>query len=321
VCLHLAVAHVLLAVVLHTLVCTPSLAHIARATMNSVAGRAGRSAVASVLGGVVGGVSGVGADIGVAADAAIAAGSAAANSSVVVLDAAYLHSLVTSLPSALCTSWPAVLQALAVSVLASFTGRQILTSNSAIAYLGTLATEQPDSALADLYRWAAALKQIPFEIALALHGRLYTVDSLKLRQLQTVLLRPLIVELLVQCILVSVVIAMCLCYFDRGLVVNTQFLYSEFQIGVYLYVLRQLCVLLYHPLCGVLRGVHKQVLNDNYLIGRTLVNNNVAQVKKLCMCHCSLRLLNYMRRLTHHIFYFICRPETPPPLLLLLPRH
>ena len=184
-------------------------------------------------------------------------------------------------------AWPSHLQMLCVAIIVASMCRMILCSQTAITYLEGVAEQHPHSMLAALYQWVIALKLVPVEIRLALNidddvTLRNEVLTQKLRNVTHHVLRPLIAEICLQCLLIAVVIAVALHRVDISYFPTLGYTWqSEFQMGVLFYVARRACVLSYYPLCSAAAALHKQVLNDNYLIGRTLVNNHPQQVTKL----------------------------------------
>jgi len=181
------------------------------------------------------------------------------------------------------TAWPSHLQMLCVAIIVGNVCRMILCSQTVITCLEGVAEQHPHSMLAALYQWVITLKLVPVEIRLALNidddvTLRNEVLTQKLRNVTHHVLRPLIAEICLQCLLIAVVIAVALHWVDINYFPTLGYTWqSEFQMGVLFYVARRACVLSYYPLCSAAAALHKQVLNDNYLIGRTLVNNHPQQ--------------------------------------------
>jgi hypothetical protein len=217
--------------------------------------------------------------------------------------------------SVLGTDWSTFKTASALRFLgnALFTGlvtaqmlRSVLTNNAVLAYLqGAAALEdQIPGATATLafeasgayrfLRFLENLKQLPIDVRLALHNGTYNTRALRLKELQAQLIMPFLREVAVKGLLCSAILAVTLSVTLLGKAVSTPaVLFCGFQCGAYLYGLRCLLCLLYYPYRSSQQAFHNRILNDNYLIGRTLVNN-ASQVRLW------LSVVNSVRFLVRH---------------------
>lgn len=125
------------------------------------------------------------------------------------------------------------------------------------------------------------LTLLPMDVKLALNNGTYTNEALRLAQIRRQLVMPFLHDVGAKGLLGAVFTSMVVSVLKFGTVVSTpEALQFGFRVAACLYVLRCVLFVLYYPLRSILRSVHAQIMDDNYLIGRTLVNNTV-QVQTL----------------------------------------
>lgn len=173
--------------------------------------------------------------------------------------------------------------------------RSVLTNNAILAYLqqaadveGVNNSNATDAAgvhaakTSTAYRFVRFLEQLKvlaIDVRLALNNGTYNTRALRLREIEKQLVRPFLREVLIHGVLLAALLAMGWSLLLFGTVRSSpEVLFSGFQCATYLYAVRCVFCLVYYPLRSSQQALHRKILDDNYLVGRTLVNN-AAQVR------------------------------------------
>ena len=132
-----------------------------------------------------------------------------------------------------------------------------------------------ENAMEAFNRWVQNVKQLPIDASISLALRQFTVHALKVREFEYQVIRPLCVQFIRRGVLRSTVFSMLL-----GAVVlhrpfaSYKLLWDGFQICAYLFLSKWALLIVAHPVRYYLRTVYQHILNENYLVGRTLVNSS-----------------------------------------------
>jgi hypothetical protein len=159
----------------------------------------------------------------------------------------------------------------------------MLTSNSAEHYFEAIVEaelpagdpEQQDwiaDTIHSLLTFLACFKQLQREVSHALQDGDYTAEGLFLREITLQLVIPFFGEACGRGVLSAGSLAALV-----GWAVTDDSMHhmkSTFQLAIYAMVARYLVCFLYHPVRTAAKALHTQVMNSNYLVGRTLVNNS-----------------------------------------------
>lgn len=190
--------------------------------------------------------------------------------------------LLTSLASfSLFDAYIKALQLFVLSCVVSYVAHSLLTSESVMGYLANLPGRREDPTLHAIHEWMLNTKHLPKRALTAVANLQFTERALRLSSIQSHVLFPFVYEIGVRCIAYSAIAAViAVTVFFRA---NTtiELLSSAFQQCVYLYLIGRTYYVMYAPVKGFGDALNRQVLNDNYLIGRTLVNNHPQQVLRV----------------------------------------
>lgn len=173
-----------------------------------------------------------------------------------------------------------IAQYYALSCVVSYFAHSLLISQAVTSFLAAPQRRQ-DPALEAINQWILNMRDLPKHTLNAIVNYQFTAHQMRLQSIQAHVLYPFVHEIGVKCIIYSAVAAViAVTAFFR---VNTtvELVGSAFQQCVYLYLIRRAYLVAHTPVKELLDALNQQVLNDNYLIGRTLVNNHPQPVRRI----------------------------------------
>jgi hypothetical protein len=157
----------------------------------------------------------------------------------------------------------------------------ILTSRNAEHYFADIIEAEPPAGAPEVHWIAGSIhhlvtfleyfKQLQKETTHALQDGDYSVEGLRLREIRNQLVVPFFTEVCGKGVVCSAVFAASV-----GLIAVKESLKlaeASFQLAVYAFAVQYLACMLYHPVRSAAKALHTRVMNSNYLVGRTLVNN------------------------------------------------
>jgi hypothetical protein len=159
----------------------------------------------------------------------------------------------------------------------------MLTSRGAERYFATIVEAETEPlVVAPEQHWIADtihslltfleyFKQLQTEATHAVQDGNYTAEGLRLREIVHQLVIPFFSEACGKGVISTALLAALVGWAAMDDSLNL--MQSTFQLAVYAIAARYLVCFLYHPVRSAAKALHTQVMNNNYLVGRTLVNN------------------------------------------------
>ena len=162
--------------------------------------------------------------------------------------------------------------------------RTILTRNTTIRYYSQVVKEEEENYAVYVYKYLLQLKLLTTDLKQAITSGEVAACIERLYTMRIELILPFLYDMSIYGLLYPSILALIVTftmYYTPFVTIHV--FMAVFQQGIYAYFLRAILCFAYYPLRHLQESLHRRLIDENYLIGRTLVNNNV-QVSVVVVC-------------------------------------